>query len=122
MILPTAAISVAALLSAAMLFGSFPNGGLGLPQNYHGGQSVNPYAAMAAATSAAAGHAVRSDGRAARISAVVCASSKPSVSCGSAAAAALSAASILQPSAASGAAPDGATPAAGGRGPARSYQ
>ena len=55
MILPTAAISVDALLSTAMLFGSFPNGGLGLPQNVHGGQSVNPYAAMAAATSAATG-------------------------------------------------------------------
>ena len=55
--LPTAAISVAALLSAAMLFGSFPYGGLGLPQNVHGGQSVNPYAAMAATTSAQFGFA-----------------------------------------------------------------
>ena len=42
MILPTAAISVAALLSAAMLFGSFPNGGLGLPHNYHVGQRAPP--------------------------------------------------------------------------------
>ena len=51
----TAAIVVAALLPAAMLFGSFPYGGLGLPQQVHSGPAANSYNAFAAAAVAASG-------------------------------------------------------------------
>ena len=50
---PTAAIVVAVLLPAAMLFGSFPGGGLGLPQHVHSGPAANSWAAAAAAAGGA---------------------------------------------------------------------
>ena len=56
----TAAISVAALLSASMLFGNIPYGGVGLPQNVYGSHQSNAgsyYAAAAAAAAAGSPHA-----------------------------------------------------------------
>ena len=53
----TAAIVVAALLPAAMLFGSFPHGGLGLPQQIHSGPAANSCNVLAATAAAAGGPA-----------------------------------------------------------------
>ena len=53
----TAAIIVAALLPAAMLFGSFPYGGLGLPQQVHSGPAANSCNAFAAAAAGGSAYA-----------------------------------------------------------------